>query len=646
MSVWWVLLVIASALAIAVPMTWIAARLLGVGRSWVKLGAAGLVGWLGSVLLAWRIGDLDAGGPALVRDLVVFCLVITMATAVLFDLLERPGSLARGEAAGLIEVGNPLARVQQARARAARRREILAIAKANGLNPLERPSRRVHEEPLPIRVRRTLEQCGGVFVKLGQVASTRPDILPEGITVELGHLQADAAPAPIEAVRAQIERELGAPAEEVFAEFSWEPLAAASIAQVHRARLRTGAEVVVKVQRPDVDSVIRRDLDVLEHLARTIERRTTFGHTYQVADTVHEFGESVLAELDFRIEAANTAEIAAHLKGDEGVRVPKLFTELCTPRLLVMEYLPGRPISDRDAVTAAGVDLSKLAPRLLHLALTQMLVDGVFHADLHPGNVLVLDNGDIGLIDFGAVGRLDPITREGLKLMLGGLALQRASLMVQGTRQVATFGGEVDDEELEKAIARFMAVNLPKGLTPSVLQAMLNMYREMHIVLPPDLITMMRALVVVQGTVTEMAPGFSVVAAAKQFAPELAGTDGAVDPDALLRQGLIAVAPVLQQLPSQLGRMLGQLQRGELRTRVSLFGSDVDRDTALGLVNRLGMATFSAVLAIAATLLIVSDGGAATIGDVPFEHVVGYALLTLAVVLGLRFVSIAVREGS
>lgn len=655
MAGWAIVLVVILSLPLAVALAGVGARLLGVGRSWVKLAVAGTIGWLSGLLLTAALNDFEKGGWAVIRDLVLFPLVVTMVVAVVFDLLAKPGTLAKGEEAGLIEIGNPLAQVRASRERSRRVREIISIARANGIDIIPRRggSKEEYADPMPVRVRRTLEQCGGMFVKLGQVASTRPDLVPESLAVELGHLQSNAEPAPIDEVRALLQQEFGRSPDEVFERFDWEPLASASIAQVHRARLRTGEEVVLKVQRPGVQDIIRRDLDVLNHLARTAAARTTVGRDYNVVELASEFGSSLTAELDFTVEARNTAEAAANLAGEANVVVPAVYPEYCTTKVLVMDFLPGVSVARTDLFEEMGVDRRVLAEQVLRVALRQMLVDGFFHSDLHPGNIFVLPGDKVGMLDFGAVGRIDPITKEGLVYLLGGFAVKNPGLVVRGTRKVASFGAEVDDADLEKEVARFLVVGLAQGLTPAALQDMLAMYRRLRITLPADLLTLMRALVVVQGTVAEIDGSYSVIQAAKELAPELTGPMGQTTDDGtpatpqdLMQAELIEVLPVLRELPSQIGRSLGQLQRGELRTRVSLFGSETDRASMLTLANRLGLSLLSGLLVLSGAIMVGNEGGPTVTPGFGLVSLIGYLVLFLGLIVALRVVTAAVRDGA
>ncbi len=251
----------------------------------------------------------------------------TMATAVAFDLLARPGSLAIGERAGLIVRPRPLHAVGTRIEVFRRYRELVQLAREEGFGPFSAGGARaqIQSEASGTRLRRVLERAGGVYVKLGQIAATRVDLLPPDVCAELAKLQNRVAPEPAEQIKAVLEDELGASAEELFAEFDWEPLAAASIGQTYRARLHSGEPVVVKVQRPGIEEVIERDLAALQLLAGLAQRRTPFGQGIRSGEMLDQFARSLRAELDFRQEADSMAEMAASLDSQHGPRAEGLW---------------------------------------------------------------------------------------------------------------------------------------------------------------------------------------------------------------------------------------------------------------------------------------------------------------------------------
>jgi ubiquinone biosynthesis protein len=274
----------------------------------------------------------------------------------------------------------------------------------------------------PQRLRMALEELGPTFVKLGQVLSTRPDLLPPAYIAELARLQDTVPPAPWEPVRAQLEAELGAPVEKVFATLDPEPIAAASLAQVHAATLPDGAEVVVKVQRPDIEATINVDLDILADVARLLQTRTPLGELYDLPGIVEEFAATLRAELDFYREGHNADRFRANFADEPYLYIPKVYWDYTTRRVLVMERIRGIKIDDIAALDAAGYDRYRIGLHAARMVIKEVLEDGFFHADPHPGNFFVMPGeviGGDGLRD-GGVSQPPHPHRPGPPLHRGG----------------------------------------------------------------------------------------------------------------------------------------------------------------------------------------------------------------------------------
>jgi ubiquinone biosynthesis protein len=650
------IVLIALSFPLIVGIALLSSRLLGVRRSWVAIVVSAVIGWMAGFLVSLGVaGELQ--DAHLLRNTAVLAFVFTMATAVGLDLLARPGTLAQGDAAGRFVVPRPKRYVTERIDVVRRSREIVEIAHHNGFGPQlgirHRHERRAafDREPAEVRARRTLEECGGMFVKLGQIASTRTDILPPDFVDELSKLQSDVAPDDPDEMRELIETELGASVDEVFAEFDWNPIGAASIAQVYRATLRTGEPVVVKAQRPNVANVVGRDTEVVMRLARTIERNTPLGREYRVAALAQEFVAGVQTELDFRVEARNADAIGANMAEVDGVRVPKVFEAHSTPRLLVQERFDGPQASDRVAVDALDLDRTVLADRLLRAALKQMMTDGWFHADLHPGNVLVLAGGVVGIIDFGACGRLDPLQQASLRQMLIATALQDAALLRQAVSEACELPRGVEDESLERALARFLSRNVRPGQTVDAhaVADLMEMLSTFGIGVPVEFTTFGRALVVLEGTLRTIAPGYRFADAAQKLAGEWVEAtktdDQPQDLDTIAQQELIALLPTLRDLPRRTDRLLRMMERGDVSMRLSLFTAESDTAFVAKMVNRGVLALIGTVLGVIGALLVVSTGGPAFVGDVSLLNFFGYLGLFGAVVLMLRVVAAVVREG-
>jgi ubiquinone biosynthesis protein len=303
-------------------------------------------------------------------------------------------------------------------------------------------------------LRLSFEDAGGLFVKLGQAMAQQPQLVTPAVAAELASLQEGAAPADLGAARSVIAEDLG-PLDEVFAEFGFEPLGSASIAQTYLALLRDGREVVVKVQRPGVAEAIERDLDILRRLADLFDRRTTWARSIGLKELVAGFDERTREELDFRIEATNES-LAARATGEgDAIVVPAVIEGLSTQRILVEERAPGRGVGAPDAF--AGWDEAKrtvLADGLLALMVRQMLSGEPFHADPHPGNVFLRPEGRLELIDFGAVGRLDPYERAAFLDLMRGVQGQDPSLLREGLLRIGRPARPVDEEALDRELAR------------------------------------------------------------------------------------------------------------------------------------------------------------------------------------------------
>jgi ubiquinone biosynthesis protein len=577
----------------------------------------------------------------------VIAIPTTMAVAVALDLLARPGTLSGPEEGGLVVPPRPMRAVRRRMDVFRRYWELIGLARAQGFGPFvtARQREETAADPIGVRLRRVLQEAGGVYVKLGQIAATRPDLVPPDVCVELARLQNQAPPESAERIRAVLETELGRPTAEVFATFDWEPLAAASIGQTHVATLHTGEHVVVKVQRPDIERIMERDLAALQLVAGVAERRTSLGRGVRAGQVLLQFARSLRAELDFRREADAMVDMATVLDGTEGVRVPAVFGQLSTRRVLVQERFEGFTLSDRQSLNDTRFDRRLLAERLARTSLEQILRHGFFHADPHPGNIFVLADGSLGLIDFGAVGRLDPIQRAAAVEMLAALARRDVGLLRDGVERVADLTGAVAGERLERAIARLMAEHVrPSGtVEPQLLQEMVPVLAEFGIQLPGDLVLLSRALVTLDGTLGVLSPGLSIGMVATDL---MALTEQPlVDPRDVLRDEVLSALPRLRRLPDRLDRILTLTARGDLRLRTVV---DEDRSRIVRtLVNRALLVAVGAALLLSSTLLLVAtEEGPAVSDSVGLFEIFGYGGMLAGSVLVFRVVAAVARDGT
>ncbi len=628
-------------------------RLLGARRSAAATIAAATVGWIVGVAVALVIASERADPTrGFARDLALFTVLATMVGVVWAEFVTRPGLVARTRR-GVASLPHPL-RAFRLRARRVRRyAEITRVAVRHGLGPSlgfvrEDQDATGGRSSLVRRLRRALEESGGMFVKLGQLLSTRTDLLAPDAAAELAQLQDHVRPARQTDVARLLERELGAPLETVFAEFDWRPLASASIGQVYRATLPDGSPVVVKVQRPGVDESVEVDLSVLEEIGANVERRTTWGAEHHASQVVREFASRLREELDFRIEARNAETIAANLGPDSLVRVPYVYQELNTARVLVTEHVDGVSVRNAAAIEAMGVDRGKLADALLRSFVEQMLHDGVFHADPHPGNVLVLADGTLALVDFGATGRLDPVQQGALRDLLGAVRRRDADAAVQAVLQVAELRRGMDVADFERGVERFMARHLAPGVASNVamLHALMRLFFDFGVVLPGEWTTFFRALITLDGTLTTLAPGFSALDAAEEIAAEWTRANFTVgSAQQAARDELMRMIPILRRLPRHVDRTFTTVARDGLRVRVSHFDDDRDVRVVTRLVNRIALALLAGSLGLLSVGLLAIDGGPVLAGETTLFRVLGGIGLFAATALTLRVVVAVMRDG-
>ena len=379
--------------------------------------------------------------------------------------------------------------------------------------------------PPPEHLRLALEDLGTTFVKIGQILSTRGDILPPAYQAELARLQDGAPPEPAAAIRAVVAAELGRAVEEAFPSFCPEPLASASIGQAHAATTGDGMEVVVKVRRPAVVEQVERDLLLLERMAGWADRHSEHARRNDLVGLAHEFATTLRAELDYLREAANAERFAAAFTGDPGVHIPHVFRDLTTSRVLTLERIRGLKVTDDAGLAAAGVDRAELARRAATIEMKMVFEDGFFHADPHPGNFFIEPDGRIGLIDFGMVGTVDATTRLTLVKVMAALATRDGDGLVDAFLDLGIAGTVVDRNDLRADLLALASTMLDHPLGEVSLAALLHellaVVRSHRLRLPANLALLAKTIGMCEGVGAQLDPDFRLTAVLLPFVQRL-----------------------------------------------------------------------------------------------------------------------------
>jgi len=430
---------------------------------------------------------------------------------------------------------------------------------------------------LPERFRLVAQDLGPSFVKLGQLLSTRPDVIPQDIIVELKKLQDDVAPVPFHEIRQQIEQSLGTSLEEVFESFDEVPLAAASIGQVHRAVLRTdggNVEVAVKVQRPGVAQVVARDLDLLHGLARLVERTIPESRVYSPSGLVDQFDQAITSELDFRGEAENALRFARNYENDPSTVFPAVYKEASGRFVLTLQFLAGKKIYE---AVQAGFKTDLLASKAIGIVIKQILEDGFFHADPHPRNIMIMGTPDdpvFALLDLGMVGRLSPELREKTLDLLVAAARQDHIGVADAMYGIGIPTRKVDQRAYRADVAMLAEKYLGRPIKEISLA---NMVRDIirgatkhGFEVPPEFVLVAKTLMTIEGVAKEIYPDLDVLGEARpyffellkrRYSPQRIGND--------VWRGLEKVSAAAYEMPAQVGEVLDDLRLGRLVLRTT-----------------------------------------------------------------------------
>ena len=512
---------------------------------------------------------------------------------------------------------------------------------------LRRGNREFVSMSTPERLRLALVELGPTFVKLGQVLSTRSDLLPEEFIRELKKLQSDVAPMPTETALGIVESELGRPIGDVFTAFEEAPDAAASLAQVHRATLSGGQVVAVKIQRPGIAGLIEADLEIMHSLASLMERYIDEARLMNAVGIVAEFAVKLRKELDFRLEANNLRRAAHNFAGDDTIHVPEVFRELSTRRLLVMEYMDGINVSDTRRLAVEGYDLTLIARRGVDIALKSTFEHGFFHADPHPGNIIILPGNVICLLDYGMMGVIAAQQRDSMAKLASGIVNRDEKGMARSLEGLVEAQASVNMARLEADMSdlaqQYDYLPLSDIRFGTLLNQVMGILVSHNLRLQTHLVWLFKAVATIEDVAHSLDADFDMIECARPYARR--ALRRRVNP---FRQAHEFYLPTLElmdlakELPYAARDIVRQVKEGRLRFQYEHVGLEPMRRTLHSGANRLALAIVVGALVLGASMIVQSNVPP-LVGGMPVIAIIGYIL---ALDLGVWLAVAGLRGGS
>ncbi len=484
----------------------------------------------------------------------------------------------------------------------------------------------------PQRIRRVLEELGPTFIKLGQILATRVDLFPPQYIAEFEKLQDQVPPMPFEELLPQLEEDLGGSVDEFFANVERQPLAAASIAQVHKAILKDGTPVVLKIRRPGLRKIIEADLRLLQRLVDIAEAESTELRRFHPKEVLRQFNQSLRWELDLAAESRNAERVAANLADDMNIKIPNVYWQWTCERLNVQEYIQGIQGRDLAAVDQAGLDRKLLADRGTHAVLKMIMEDGFFHADPHAGNVFYLEDNKLAFIDFGMVGRLTEERREQVVSLLYGmtnhLPTKVAEILEDWSDNIYT-DEQVLTIDLEAFVDQYSSLALKDLSLTSMMSDLMAILRDHNLILPADLALLVKAYITLDGLGRHLNPEFNTLVFAAPYLQKIMMER--YRPEAIARRGwrnLISVADLLSSLPKDLRKLLRASRKGAIQVDITVRRLDQYVNHMDNAISRLTMGIVTAALIIGSSIIMTVKGGPELFG-LPAFGFLGYSFATI-----------------
>ncbi len=494
------------------------------------------------------------------------------------------------------------------------------------------------------RLKLALEELGPAFVKIGQILSTRPDLLPPDIVEELRMLQDSVQSFPYADVRTLIKNEFEDNLENIYPEFDEEPIAAASIAQVHRARLISGKQVAVKVQRPEIEKNIDLDLDILKNLAHFIDHHTKYGEFYDCSGMVADFENIIKNELDFTKEAENADTFKRNFYQDEGITVPNVRWIYTTKRVLTMEYMKGTRISEYDTLDKLGIDRSKLAEKLAASMCNQILRDGFFHADPHPGNIHVMPDGTIIFLDLGMVGRLNESRKRMISNFFIGVASQDSRMVVKSLIDLENMPKRSNIKKFEQGVSLLIEKYLTRPMkeikVEELFYEIFHLAFVNHIKIPREFALLAKTLGTLQGLLEKLAPDLNALVVAKPIAKKLLRQSLSAERISKeMKKSLLNYRDLFSEFPVAMLNFLGKMEEEDFTVQFQLKEIDKLQQRFERVFNRIFFSMVLLAVSIIIAGVIIGSGLSADAGSEIYHFNISVLKIGLAmaaiIVLGL-----------
>lgn len=468
-----------------------------------------------------------------------------------------------------------------------------------------------------IKLRHSLQSLGPTFIKLGQLASSRRDIVPEQIAAELEKLQDEVQYVPYEKIEAIIEQELGGTPEEIFSCFNKEPLATASIGQVHVAQLHTGEEVAVKIQRPGIESVIKTDLEILHHLARRLESRFEWMRTYRIQEIIDEFSHSLLNELNYLLEGRNGERIAKQFVDNPTIHIPKIFWEFTSNKVLTMEMIRGIKVNHYDELEEKGYNKKQIAERIIHAMLHQILEVGFFHGDPHPGNIYVLPDDHVAFLDFGMVGYLNDDLKYYFSSLIISLQANDTVGMMNTFEDWGLLDHATDRSKLQRDIEllhmKYYEVALHKFSLGKIMIEVFSIAYKHKIKIPTNIAILAKVVLTLETILEKLDPALSIMKAIEPYGKRLMlKRYHPLNLAKKTREHLLENIKVLSGLPKEMKEVSTAIKKGKLQFDINIFDLQDILKKFDRIANRL---SFSIILLAFSILMMGLIIGAAVVGQ-------------------------------